>query len=388
MKCQQIDEYIMHYCDNTLSPELRVLVDEHLSACVSCQNKVKLTRMENSILAEGLVIPPLSEDFTARVMQSLCKTPEVPAETTESVFSSAAKQKRHHFYLGGAAAAAVILIALSVPGVFHMNNQLQTADICGESTPPLQYEEPADNDACTDFKTRYGQNSELYSGADKKSADYVQPEDIRAAGIPKPVPEDEYSINSHNYTSNESLPYVPPTNSTQKSAALYNKNMDDSVSGSVGSDSTSIASLPSELIKAEISPNGYELDLLSIHPDNLPPEYKLDKIISTSSEETTFIYKNTETMNNLEIIVSFAADTSSMDGFEKSVYDANNGSAADPSKESLYAGGAEMNFVNLELLHKNCTLNLIFKSLMPFEELESLANSITFDDGVADEPVD
>jgi hypothetical protein len=113
MNCRQIDELIFDYCENKLPDDLMKAVQEHIKQCSFCSNNEKWTRLENKILAKPVNIPPLSEDFAAKVMQPLQSGDEMAA------CDKANRPKRRTIYtvLGALAIAAVIMLAVKIPAL-------------------------------------------------------------------------------------------------------------------------------------------------------------------------------------------------------------------------------------------------------------------------------
>ena len=71
MNCQQINQYLIRYTENTVSPYLRFLIEEHLEQCEACRKQYQLTLLENEALCDRSDLPELADDFTDRVMQSV-----------------------------------------------------------------------------------------------------------------------------------------------------------------------------------------------------------------------------------------------------------------------------------------------------------------------------
>lgn len=124
MKCQLVDKYILDYCDSNLSPELTPEIEEHLEECAMCSKAISLCKAENSILYNLKQYEP-SEDFTAKVMQSIQSNTLITAD-----HSSASKKLRKPYLMFLPVAAVILLLfTTDLPGIFNIGSKLKsTAD--------------------------------------------------------------------------------------------------------------------------------------------------------------------------------------------------------------------------------------------------------------------
>ncbi|MFA7149032.1 MAG: zf-HC2 domain-containing protein [Syntrophomonadaceae bacterium] len=124
MNCQLVDKYLYDYCDNVLSPDQRVLFDQHLANCHSCRRAVDRALLETSILREEWDTPELSADFTSGVMERIAFTPIPQADPA----ATDVKRLRSRWFTGIAAAVAVLLMVLYAPGMIKNEKIMNVAD--------------------------------------------------------------------------------------------------------------------------------------------------------------------------------------------------------------------------------------------------------------------
>jgi anti-sigma factor RsiW len=67
MNCKKVLSRLHAYADGEMSPRLIREMGEHLGACPSCRSQVERIRQMDGIL-DSLTVPPLSQEFAARVM--------------------------------------------------------------------------------------------------------------------------------------------------------------------------------------------------------------------------------------------------------------------------------------------------------------------------------
>lgn len=67
MNCKEILSRLHAYIDGELSKEVRRAMDEHLSACPTCQREVERLRQLGDSL-DNLSVPPPPNEFVARIM--------------------------------------------------------------------------------------------------------------------------------------------------------------------------------------------------------------------------------------------------------------------------------------------------------------------------------
>ncbi len=358
MNCQQIDEYLFAYCDEKLSPELRSLIDEHLDSCETCQNMVRMAKMESQILADTTDIPLLSEDFTSQVMHSIFDQPSTPAGASSA--GLLARLSQYRLYIGGTAAAAVILLVLYLPGFIPLNTNLDSSkladrSITGESAPEQVADIPLPD--VKTLETDYG-----------NSASVVQ-DDCLADKISTPTPP----ASSADNTAEEK----------QKLSSEIDNSKDSHTTSAVKqNDQYYTLTLPegSELIDQDL--NESELDLLSLSPSNLPTEYRLEKIINTSYNAITYVYSNTVNNDALEITVALAYNA---DITQQSLA-GRSGEGTD--QKYVRSGDALLNTANTSISYQGHSFEINLKAAMPLDKLQELANSIKFQEALPDELID
>lgn len=370
MNCQQIDEYMFAYCDGKLSPELCSVIDEHLNTCELCRNKVQLAGMETQILADAPDIPLLSEDFTRRVMGSMLDRSSTPAGTSPSgLFNMLG---RFGYYMGGTAIAAVILLALYLPGFLSLENDLKSTQIADRSIPAKEsaLDQTAGNVPMKEQikYNEYETNTDSGSIAQSKSyAGDLSNAPTSASDITDEVTK---SGQSPQLGSTEDHDYA----TTSRDNQLYTmKQPEDS---HVDSDSNDMNKGPSEL------------DLLSLHPQNLPAEYKIDRIISTTYNAITYVYTNTITNHSLEITVALINDADIKQRSFSAPAPAGLGGGSDQEYLDVDAGTQVLNSTQTNITYQGRYLEINLKSAMPLNNLQELANSISFEEELPDELID
>ncbi|KUG04385.1 hypothetical protein ASZ90_018151 [hydrocarbon metagenome] len=348
MNCQQIDEHLFAYCDGTIPPDLRSLVDEHLAGCEVCQNLVQITLMESQLLAEAVDIPLLSEGFTDRVMQSVAGKLSTPAGSSSPGWLG--RLGPYRFYIGGTAAAAVILLALYLPGLITLNTDMQSTSIADRALS---------SDSAADImpESNTGNPVKSFSGSSSMAQRSIDDDLEDSAALPAGNTEEV----------EENL--VPAADSSQYKIS-------ESVKREYG------LSLLAGSGYADQDLDKSEFDLLSLHPNNLPAEYKIEKIINTNYNVVTYIYMNTVNNESLEITIALADDAVIT---QQSLPDGLGGST---DKEYLRSEVAPLNSTNTSVSYQGRSFEINLKAVMPLEKLQELADSIKFEEGLPDEPID
>lgn len=370
MDCQQIDEYILAYCDGTLSPELTVLLDEHLQNCHYCRKMVDLYRMETEILSVAPDIPPLSEDFSLRIMSSLNRS-AAPSAPGFRLFS---RLGRHRYWLGGTAAAAVLLLALYLPGMVGWNQPLkEVAD-----SPPVS--ESADT-----------ANKQLSQAPNREDANKLMMD--QEAPQAEPSPDVDYTVSepepAHQAASEEvsiamrATAYDANETKTQVLKAPENSRNNDALKAGVDpynpASNTQVEKLADEI---DLSTEQLEFDLLSLHPRNIPDEYQIEKIVSTSYNTVSYVYRNP---NNQTLEITLAlADYRKLETPEYEMRGSGGGSA---EAEGNGSEAILTNSTNTSIWYQNHTININLKAAMPLEQLEKLAKSISFEEELSNDTI-
>lgn len=125
MNCQQVDKYILDYCDNKLSPDLAHKIEQHLLNCPMCSKAVDLCKAEGSILYSLANYEP-SANFTNKVMDSI----RSEALLTTNNVNQTKKIRKPLFMLIPVAAVILLLVTSDLSGIFNMGSKLdQTSSI-------------------------------------------------------------------------------------------------------------------------------------------------------------------------------------------------------------------------------------------------------------------
>jgi len=75
MSCQEIENTILDYQDNQLSPARRQAVETHLARCAGCQAFVRHLQRLDAALSRGFKAPALSADFDRRLWERIQTAP-------------------------------------------------------------------------------------------------------------------------------------------------------------------------------------------------------------------------------------------------------------------------------------------------------------------------
>ncbi len=121
MDCQELNNQIYDYCDDSVSPQAYLKISKHLKECDSCQHVYQWTRLENEVLRDTSDIPDLPADFTPRIMAAI-------GQLNPGV---APIRSRKLWYSGLLAAAAVIALCLYASQFFNSPKYANVADNSG-----------------------------------------------------------------------------------------------------------------------------------------------------------------------------------------------------------------------------------------------------------------
>ena len=242
MNCRQIDKYIYDYCDNLLTPDQKILFEQHLAQCHNCRQAVDQALLETSILREEWDTPDLPADFTSQVMERIVA---VPISSTSPVTATNGKLPWLRWFMGIAATAAILLMVLYVPGIIKNGNfVINVAD--REKTATVPADEKVKSPAAK-------QNEDFLVGGKEEASE-------KMAKTYLDEPESEPFDSS----------VVVPT--PQNESILYGAQSD------AVSEEILTTSLDQNQEKARIA-----ADVLSVQPANLPPSYTmLDKFDGNS----------------------------------------------------------------------------------------------------------
>jgi hypothetical protein len=362
LDCQQIDDYIWAYCDGTLSPELTVELDEHLNNCHYCRKMVDLCRMETEILAAAPDIPPLNDDFSRRVIISLNPS-TVPSAPRGGLFSFLG---RHRYGLGGAVAAAVLLLALYLPGMMEPKQFEDTAElpIKSESAQIADNQLPLSPNGEND---EYG--NKLMMGKEVPQAESSPDMDYSVSG----------SEPDHQGSSDELLIAMRSLNNdakeigTQALNAVEKSRNKDALSRHVDPHSPVSASTIDDTTIV-MNEEESKLDLLALHPRNIPSEYQLEKIVNASSKAVSYYYLNPDNNESLEITIAIS-DSMELEKQESNLA----GLDGVVETEDNVPHDILLNSTKTSISYQDHLISIMLKAKMPMEQLEDLTKSISFE---------
>ena len=126
MKCQHVNRYLYDFCDNRLSPDVHDQIENHLRECKSCRLNAELTQFENEVLSDKSTVPPLSDNFTEKVMENLSLKMASSSVVKHNKISSLFKTG--NIAWTAALMAIVLLMIVIAPQVIPNEKQLQVAD--------------------------------------------------------------------------------------------------------------------------------------------------------------------------------------------------------------------------------------------------------------------
>ena len=128
MNCQLVDKYLYDYCDNILTPEQQILLQQHLAGCPGCRQVVDQALLETSILREEWDTPALPADFTSGVMERIAAKPIPQAGSTVNPAVANRKGPWQRWFMGVVAAAAVFLMVVYGPEMIKNEKIMNVAD--------------------------------------------------------------------------------------------------------------------------------------------------------------------------------------------------------------------------------------------------------------------
>lgn len=297
MNCQQISKHLYNYCEGKIAPQLSIEIQKHLEECESCHNNYKLTLLENHVLSDITDIPPLSDDFTEKLMKSIRPDNDrtIPTSKSSSKKSSLAKRfKRNAIYV---AAAAVILLAvyISLPDIMGLGNNIKLAQKSSVEKIPANI-----------------------IALNENNQDKIENRNINSTKLDNAAPE-AYSKKLDDATpeaySNQDNNTVNSPDLEQNSSSSMNYSADDNTISPENTENLQIlgsyADVPGggRKVMPEVDRSGRSLsgkektDSKIYVPVNIPEEYKLHEIISTAAEETIFNYVNSDSKAILSITI-------------------------------------------------------------------------------------
>jgi len=336
MNCRQVDDYIYAYCDNTLSPEQRILFDRHLKDCEVCRNKLRLTLLENEILKDPGDIPALSEDFNCRLMKTIKSNNKITQQNDEKLgFSKAMNAFKTRLpcpVIISTAIAVILLLVIFIPGITDMRTGFNVADNNGVK-----------NNASSNLHQEKNEQIDICSGG-------ISQENIaKTRDVPDEIMKSCAASNPDNSTSSFD------NNSIQK---IYSDEVH-------------------EFKDPEQSISQYDnAEILHLHPINLPSAFKLATIISDTDDRLIFIYNNIETGDELKIRIAAAGEPDAPRGMGEG------GEEESPTPEYTTSQSKQSTetIIKRDINYSNQTYTVIISSRLSPEELASLAASIEFEE--------
>lgn len=348
MKCQQIDKYMYEFCDSRLSPQMQDSIQSHLDQCQNCREKVTAASQEG-ILLRGLdSIPVLSPEFTHQV---LARVQQKHGEVTAGVLATHAHRYPRPFrWWWGVASAAVLLLALCSMPLQELQSPTESK-LAGQNSAGSAPVETAPL-ALDGIQTTQG------SSAQPPQETFI----LESKGSPKTIHKDSSVVVKGMGALPQELPHPAPA------ARPY----------------TSIALSDQTLKSATHNNPNRGAELLTLHPANLPPEYTLRAIISTSDQDTTFVYLNQFTQQELNVRITVVAEIENAN--QANVEQPLMRSAAPPRNDGLGGstlpeGGVPDNTFKAMVDHNQNSYEMVLSGSLKVEELAAIANSIKFEEG-------
>lgn len=341
MNCQQIDKYLYDYCDGTISPELKQVIEEHLQTCPFCRNNHKLTLIENEALKEGFV-PALSTDFTGRVVAAInSRNLEV---CPQNVFIRAIKELGlTRIYLVSAVVAVIAILAIFNTGWFdHFNFRI------------------ADNDNVL----------QTHKSNPTSSANVTKSINIKNGEVGTKNLNNVFNDVQAETGSDENTPKI------SKSPNEIETDISDTNTPLTVNDDSSIANPPKSMSIASIQQTarggGHEA-LLILKPINVPSEYEMTGF-NQNGQNITYKYSNIVDENK-EFAVVISPQTTAV---------SNQDLMMEQPKADITNLETKKNFdsssITKSIIHNSKAYNVTISGSLNQSELESLAKSLDFED--------
>ncbi len=285
MDCRELNSQIDDYCDDSVSPQTYLKISKHLKECPACQQLYQLTRLENEVLRDISDVPALSDDFTARVMESIGSVRRKPG-----IFYN------RKFWYSGMAAAAVLVLILFVPQLLKNPAAVNVADNSGygnDSVAPSVVSTPAN-----------GGTAEVL--ADKQGS-----QDMAAS--PRPGDEAETPSTSILFDSPAETPSLPSVLGTKQDSAADTIPEDDGPNQkSIASQSETVERFmlrtPDTVTSAPTATRNGSATVVEdiepvLTPVNVPPNLQLLQVDISTSNRTVFDYASQDGLAKVQITV-------------------------------------------------------------------------------------
>ncbi|MDD4802326.1 MAG: zf-HC2 domain-containing protein [Syntrophomonas sp.] len=308
MNCQDIKDNIYAYCDGALPSDLQLKLAEHLNECESCRSNYDLTMIENEVLIDTQDIPPLSEAFTARVINTLAAVDIITANPQPIVMvKNTTPGFNKRFWIRGlAVVAAVITLFLYIPDSKDTGNNIQVADNAllqpqkqHEIKPePVVENEPLLQDK-KELPIKLSQATPPRStGLENQNVTTYSNMNISGAKTPF---QENTKIVSDSARNSESTPFsAADSGAMQKESdpapAILSEpaipgGMKRSVSLNIG-----------RAIRAENQADNNPY--MSLIPQNIPSHFILDRVDSAPNSDTVFNYKSQDGRESFQLQVA------------------------------------------------------------------------------------
>lgn len=329
MNCQQVDKYILAYCDNDLPPELANQVEQHIKDCNNCAANMALTKLENSILNN---LPPVepTDSFTANVMQKVFVT-------TPEHYSSKFLSKKTLIFAIPVAAVLLIFLATSLPSFINLDKntiptKISEKDELGEYTPPLMQKDTAN--------IKSSLNDELESN-------YIDDFD-------KPKQEEQIDYGKVNTPSNKEIADINNYEEIDEKTKL------------------SDISSRSQILKSA-SPEMPDYIDLTIY--NLPTNYTLANINNISDDEVSYHYLDSS--NDTVIDITLTKLTPETTRVKEEAFSTIASLSAEDNNVTPLEENLPFNKYSFEINHEDELYLVTMQSNLPTEKLLTLSSTIT-----------
>ncbi|NLJ72081.1 MAG: zf-HC2 domain-containing protein [Syntrophomonadaceae bacterium] len=325
MNCQQINKYILPYCDNNLPPELVRQIDEHIASCESCANNITLTRIENSVLHNLPALEPRT-DFTNDVMQKVFVT-------TPKDYKLKSLSKKALVTLIPIAAVLLVFIATTMPNFFNLSKisspDISQMEVKNYAPRPQTAKEPSQESLRQTVDT--GQKI-----ADSENTAINEPK------------EDSVKLADNN---NVFMANIEANNFKEEAEKIEN-----------------YSSRAAKLKTLDNNANKIEISLA-----NIPSDYILANVYNVSNQEIAYQYIDSN--NNLTLDITLTKLET--DIVEESQPFSISADMASQDEITSTCNISQVNEYSLELVNDADLYLVNFISSMPLEELIKIASSVT-----------
>lgn len=364
MNCQQIDKYIYEFCDNRLTPQMQDGIKAHLEHCESCRDKVAAARCEGNLLRSMETIPPLQPDFTMQVM-SLIQGNLSRRRANRFAWNAYGFTRRFRWWWGAASAAVLILAICSLSLL--------------EQPVGIRLAEQADRGSV--------QTETLPAALNSIQEKSPKPEETQAAEVKEPVMEpvkesaQEPPTRFDRVALQDSQATAPPYDSALKRASQPVPSYRSAATTAAPND---------QVVKS--TPPTYPnrgVELLTLHPTNLPPEYLLQAVISNSDQDITFVFQNQVTQQELNLRLT--AVNNQTDNLDIQDSTSDTPFKTDSANDSEGLGGSSptedliINSYQSNMNYNQHHYQLVVTGNLSTEELATIAKSIKLEEEITDD---